>query len=62
MFVPCVQCRYTLKYTYPYAYYMEAGPRKTLVGCMGVCTVHAQCAEILLFPPPSLPPSPHTLV
>lgn len=24
------KCRYTLKYTYPYAYYMEAGPRKTL--------------------------------
>lgn len=32
--LPCVQCRYTLKYTYPYAYYMEAGPRKTLVGCV----------------------------
>jgi ariadne-2 len=24
------KCRYTLKYTYPYAYYMEAGPRKEL--------------------------------
>jgi len=25
------KCRYTLKYTYPYAYYMEAGSRKELV-------------------------------
>lgn len=25
------KCRYTLKYTYPYAYYMECGPRKELV-------------------------------
>lgn len=25
------KCRYTLQYTYPYAYYMEAGSRKTLV-------------------------------
>lgn len=25
------RCRYTLQYTYPYAYYMEAGPRKELV-------------------------------
>lgn len=25
------RCRYTLQYTYPYAYYMEAGPRKVLV-------------------------------
>jgi len=24
------KCRYTLKYTYPYAYYMECGPRKEL--------------------------------
>ncbi|XP_011503879.1 PREDICTED: protein ariadne-2 isoform X2 [Ceratosolen solmsi marchali] len=24
------RCRYTLQYTYPYAYYMEAGPRKEL--------------------------------
>ena len=24
------QCRYTLQYTYPYAYYMEPGPRKKL--------------------------------
>ena len=28
--IGCLQCRYTLKYTYPYAYYME-GPRKELV-------------------------------
>lgn len=27
----CLQCRYTLQYTYPYAYYMESGPRKKLV-------------------------------
>lgn len=27
----CFQCRYTLQYTYPYAYYMESGPRKKLV-------------------------------
>lgn len=25
------RCRYTLQYTYPYAYYMDAGPRKELV-------------------------------
>lgn len=25
------RCRYTLQYTYPYAYYMETGPRKELV-------------------------------
>lgn len=25
------RCRYTLQYTYPYAYYMEPGPRKELV-------------------------------
>lgn len=25
------KCRYTLKYTYPYAYYMESGSRKELV-------------------------------
>lgn len=24
------KCRYTLQYTYPYAYFMEAGPRKEL--------------------------------
>ncbi|XP_063972023.1 potential E3 ubiquitin-protein ligase ariadne-2 isoform X2 [Diachasmimorpha longicaudata] len=24
------RCRYTLQYTYPYAYYMESGPRKAL--------------------------------
>lgn len=24
------RCRYTLQYTYPYAYYMDAGPRKEL--------------------------------
>ena len=27
------RCRYTLQYTYPYAYYMEPGPRKELVSC-----------------------------
>uniref|UniRef100_A0A3Q3X178 RBR-type E3 ubiquitin transferase n=1 Tax=Mola mola TaxID=94237 RepID=A0A3Q3X178_MOLML len=25
-----LECRYTLQYTYPYAYYMESGPRKKL--------------------------------
>ena len=25
------KCRYTLQYTYPYAYYMESCPRKHLV-------------------------------
>lgn len=24
------RCRYTLQYTYPYAYYMDVGPRKEL--------------------------------
>ena len=28
--LPPLQCRYTLKYTYPYAYYLE-GDRKPLV-------------------------------
>ncbi len=27
------KCRYTLQYTYPYAYYMEPSPRKELVSC-----------------------------
>ena len=26
------RCRYTLQYTYPYAYYMETCPKKGLVG------------------------------
>ena len=25
------KCRYTLQYTYPFAYYLESGPRKDLV-------------------------------
>ncbi|XP_073915534.1 E3 ubiquitin-protein ligase ARIH2 isoform X3 [Castor canadensis] len=36
------KCRYTLQYTYPYAYYMESGPRKKL-GLMflpGACLDH----------------------
>ena len=28
------KCRYTLQYTYPYAYYMEPSPRKELVSCL----------------------------
>jgi ariadne-2 len=28
------KCRYTLQYTYPYAYYMELGPRKELVSIL----------------------------
>jgi hypothetical protein len=28
------KCRYTLQYTYPYAYYMEPSPRKELVRLM----------------------------
>ena len=31
-----LQCRYTLKYTYPYAYYME-GERKALVSLPVIC-------------------------
>lgn len=35
------RCRYTLQYTYPYAYYMDAGPRKELVcvstNCNSLC-------------------------
>ena len=27
------KCRYTLQYTYPYAYYLESGSRKALVSC-----------------------------
>lgn len=27
------KCRYTLQYTYPYAYYLDSGPRKELVSC-----------------------------
>lgn len=30
------KCRYTLQYTYPYAYYMENGPRKQLVCSFGI--------------------------
>uniref|UniRef100_A0A8K9WZE3 RBR-type E3 ubiquitin transferase n=1 Tax=Oncorhynchus mykiss TaxID=8022 RepID=A0A8K9WZE3_ONCMY len=30
------KCRYTLQYTYPYAYYMESGPRKKLVRILGI--------------------------
>lgn len=35
----CFQCRYTLQYTYPYAYYMESGQRKQLVRSFFVCAV-----------------------
>lgn len=28
------KCRYTLQYTYPYAYYLEPGPRKELVSLL----------------------------
>lgn len=31
------KCRYTLQYTYPYAYYMEPGPRKELVSTLWRC-------------------------
>ena len=30
------KCRYTLQYTYPYAYYMEPSPRKELVSWKGL--------------------------
>ena len=33
------KCRYTLQYTYPYAYYMEPSPRKELVSWL-TCIVH----------------------
>lgn len=33
------RCRYTLQYTYPYAYYMEVGPRKELFEYQQVRTV-----------------------
>ena len=31
------KCRYTLQYTYPYAYYMELCPRKQLVDVTLFC-------------------------
>ena len=31
------KCRYTLQYTYPYAYYMEPSPRKELVSTETDC-------------------------
>lgn len=30
------KCRYTLKYTYPFAYYLENGPRKALASFNGL--------------------------
>jgi hypothetical protein len=43
------KCRYTLQYTYPYAYYMEPSPRKELVWNLplGVFfkVTRASCAE-----------------
>lgn len=34
------RCRYTLQYTYPYAYYMESGPRKELVRSRRSCNIN----------------------
>lgn len=31
------RCRYTLQYTYPFAYYMDVGPRKELFEYQQVC-------------------------
>ena len=33
------KCRYTLQYTYPYAYYMEPSPRKELVSVFEIFLV-----------------------
>lgn len=42
------RCRYTLQYTYPYAYYMESSPRKELVRSHNnvlnkVCMIKTEC-------------------
>lgn len=56
----CFQCRYTLQYTYPYAYYMESGPRKKLVRNKYACTpclycrTHRARSSMILHPPPPL--------
>lgn len=39
LFHQCCQCRYTLMYTYPYAYYMEDS-RKKLVSCFLMRPLH----------------------
>lgn len=31
------RCRYTLQNTYPFAYYLESGPRKDLVSLVVLC-------------------------
>lgn len=44
------RCRYTLQYTYPYAYYMEVGPRKELFEYQQVSntlvTLHDICRSV----------------
>ena len=39
------QCRYTLKYTYPYAYYLD-GDRKQLVSSTDACVDVHTCVHI----------------
>ena len=39
------RCRYTLQYTYPFAYYMDAGPRKELVRNNSLNTFYFQLQE-----------------
>jgi len=42
------KCRYTLQYTYPYAYYMEAGSRKNLFEYQQVGLVVFMCCKVTL--------------
>ena len=42
------KCRYTLQYTYPYAYYMEPSPRKELVSFVHHHHCFTNCISILI--------------
>jgi len=42
------KCRYTLQYTYPYAYYMEAGSRKNLFEYQQVSLSLFMCCKVTL--------------
>lgn len=42
------RCRYTLQYTYPFAYYMDNGPRKELFEYQQVC-INELSIKIIIF-------------
>ena len=43
------KCRYTLQYTYPYAYYIEPCPRKELVSSGLYRTAGGICIQTIIF-------------